>query len=208
MYFCMASQPGDVTETSRPELKERAGPRDVTNYPAITDAAGIGALLRSIDSYGGQPATHAALRLAAHVFLRPGELRRGHWTEIDFEAAQWRVPAERMKMKREHIVPLSKQAIAILRDIERITGEGEYIFPAIGAKRRPISENTLGKALRMCGYSSDKMVPHGFRSMASTVLHELGFISSDIELQLAHADKNKIRATYNRSERIKERNFG
>jgi integrase len=139
------------------------------------------------------------------VFLRPGELRAGRWSEIDFDEAQWRIPAERMKMKREHISPLSKQSIAILRDIERITGEGEYIFPAIGPKRRPISENTLGTALHAIGYTSEQMVPHGFRSMASTLLHDLGFVSSDIELQLAHADKNKIRAVYNRSERIKER---
>jgi integrase len=108
-------------------------------------------------------------------------------------------------MKREHLVPLSRQALAILREVQAITGHGEVIFPAIGPKRRCISENTLGNALRLAGYSSDQHVPHGFRTTASTILHDLGFDTRDIELQLAHADKNKIRATYNRSERIKER---
>jgi len=110
-----------------------------------------------------------------------------------------------MKMKREHVVPLSVQSISILTWLKEITGRGEYMFPAIGPKSRPISENTLGAALHGLGYSSDVHTPHGFRSMASTLLHEQGFVSTDIELQLAHADKNKIRAVYNRSERIKER---
>lgn len=187
------------------DLKGALKPRNVKNHPAITDPTKVGELLRAIQGHRGQPATLAALRLAPHVFLRPGELRAARWTEFDFKTAQWRIPASRMKMKREHIVPLSRQAVQILRWIESITGQGEFVFPAIGPKRRPISENTLGTALRAIGYTPDEMVPHGFRTLASTLLHELGFVSSDIELQLAHADKNKIRAVYNRSERIKER---
>ncbi len=188
------------------DLKGALKPRVVKNHAAITEPAKVGELLRAIEGYSGQPATAAALRLAPHVFLRPGELRQGRWNEIDWDSSQWRLPAERMKGgKREHIVPLSRQAMAILRPLERITGAGEFMFPAIGPKRRPISENTLGSALRILGYEPDVMVPHGFRSMASTLLHDMGFVSTNSELQLAHSDKNKIRAVYNRSERIKER---
>ncbi len=187
------------------DLKLALKPRAGKNLAAVTDPAKVGQLLRALDAYSGQPGTSAALRLAPHVFLRPGELRAGRWDEVDLEEALWRIPASRMKMKREHLVPLSAQSVAILKSLQEITGEGEFLFPAIGPKRRCISENTLGTALRAIGYMPDQMVPHGFRSMASTLLHELGFVSTDIELQLAHADKNKIRAVYNRSERIKER---
>jgi integrase len=187
------------------DLKGALKPRAGRSYPAIVDPAKVSELLRAVDGYIGQPATVAALRLLPHVFLRGGELRQGKWSEIDWDNAQWRIPAERMKMKREHIVPLSRQSIAILRGLKKITGDGEWMFPALGPKKRCISENTLGAALRTLGYGPDLMVPHGFRVMASTLLHDMGFVSSDIELQLAHSDKNKIRAIYNRSERIKER---
>ena len=188
------------------DLKLALKPRPTDKHlAAITAPAEVGQLLRAVDAYSGQPATGAALRLAPHVFLRPGELRAGRWAEVDMKGAVWRVPAERMKMRREHWVPLSRQAVTILKALQEVTAEGEFMFPAIGPKRRCISENTLGTALRAIGYTPDQMVPHGFRSMASTLLHELGFVSTDIELQLAHSDKNKIRAIYNRSERIKER---
>jgi integrase len=179
------------------------------NLPAIVDPVQIGGLLRAIEGFKGQPATVAALRLAPHVFLRPGELRKGKWSEIDWTASLWRIPAERMKgkkgEKRKHEVPLSRQALRILTDLKTITGSDEYIFPAIGPKRRCISENTLGAALRSLGYGPDVMVPHGFRTMASTRLHDDGYPSRDVELQLAHKDQNKIRGIYNRSERIPER---
>ncbi len=192
------------------DLKSALAPRPTDQHlAAITDPAKVGELLRRIDSYDGQPGSTAALRLLPHVFLRPGELRGGLWSEIDFDAALWRIPAERMKGKtgkrREHLVPLSRQALALLKTLHKFTGRGEYMFPAIGAKARPISENTLGAALRGLGYGHDVMVPHGFRSMASTLLHESGEVSGDIELQLAHVDSNKVRGIYNRSERIKER---
>jgi integrase len=186
------------------DLKLALKPRPEQHLAAITDPVKVGQLLRDIDKYVGQPATKAALRLLPHVFLRAAELRNGQWPEIDWSAALWRIPGSRMKAKREHLVPLSKQALAILRELQPITGEG-YMFPAIGPKQRPISENTLGYALHGLGYSSDVHVPHGFRSTASTLLHELGWDSRDIELQLAHADSNKIRGIYNRAERIKER---
>jgi integrase len=203
--FLYAIATGRCDHNVAADLKLALKPRPAEHLAAITDPPKVGKLLRAIDGYDGQPATAAALRLAPHVFLRPGELRHGRWAEIEWGAALWRVPADRMKMKREHVVPLSVQSISILTWLKEITGRGEYMFPAIGPKSRPISENTLGAALRGLGYSSDVHTPHGFRSMASTLLHELGFVSTDIELQLAHADKNKIRAVYNRSERIKER---
>jgi integrase len=191
------------------DLKLALSPRPDGHLAAITDPVKVGELLRAIDGYDGQPATVAALRLAPHVFLRPGELRGGKWSEIDFDDALWWIPAERMKgkkgKKREHLVPLSRQALSILRTLHKFTGDGVYMFPAIGSKERSISENTLGAALRGLGYGPDVMVPHGFRSMASTLLHEMGVVSTDIELQLAHVDSNKIRGIYNRSERLKER---
>jgi integrase len=179
------------------------------HFAAVTEPGEIGKLLRAIDGFKGQPATMAALRLAPHVFLRPGELRQGRWAEIDFDAAQWCIPAERMKgkkgKKRDHVVPLSRQAIDILENLHKITGHGEYMFPAIGPKNRSISENTLGAALRTLGYSPDQMVPHGFRHMASTRLRELGYNSDHIEYQLSHVDKNKIRGIYNAAQYLPAR---
>jgi integrase len=177
-----------------------------TNRPAITDPRKVAELMRAIAGYEAQPSTMYALRLAPHVFLRPGELRAGRWAEIDWEAATWRVPGERMKMKRPHLVPLSKQAITILRGAQALTGDGELMFPAIGPKRRPISENTLNAALRRLGYSTaTEMCAHGFRAMASSLLHERGHDHAVIELQLAHKDPNKVAAAYNRSERLADR---
>lgn len=185
------------------DLKLALDPRANARYPSIKDPAKVGQLLRDLDGYAGQPATLAALRLLPHVFLRQGEFRPGRWTEIDWGARTWRIPAKRVKGHRgDHLVPLSSQAIAILRSLEQWTGQGEFMFPAIGPKKRPISENTLGTALRALGYSKDILVPHGFRHMASTLMHELGWLSSDIELQLAHTDGNKIRGIYNAAERI------
>lgn len=188
------------------DLKLALEPRTDNHYPSIKDPVAVGALLRAIDGYQGQPATMAALRLLPHVFLRQKEFRYGRWAEIDWQRAQWRIPAERMKGHRgDHLVPLSRQAVAILRRLESVTGGGELMFPAIGPKKRPISENTLGTALHAMGYPSEVHVPHGFRHTASTLMHELGWLSSDIELQLAHVDDNKVRGTYNAAKRIKPR---
>jgi integrase len=166
------------------------------------EPAKIGELLRAIDGFEGQPATHAALRIAPYVFVRPGELRAAEWGEFNLDAAEWRIPAERMKMKDAHIVPLARQAVAILRELRKLTGRGRYVFPAIGSGERPLSENTLNGALRRLGYSSDEMTPHGFRSMASTLLNEMGFPPDDIELQLAHKERNQVRSAYNRAQRL------
>jgi integrase len=187
------------------DLKGALAPKGSESYAAITEPAKVGQLLRAIAGYDGQRTTHAALRLAPYVFVRPGELRAAEWTEFDLEEAVWRIPAERMKMGETHLVPLSRQAVAILRELKPLTGEGRYVFPAIGPQIRPMSENTLGAALRRLGYSSDEMTPHGFRSLASTLLNEQGWHPDLIELQLAHKERNKVRAAYNRALRVAER---
>ncbi|MBS0416940.1 MAG: tyrosine-type recombinase/integrase [Proteobacteria bacterium] len=175
------------------------------NHAALTDPAEVGALLRAIDRYGGQPVTAAALKLAPLVFVRPGELRGARWAEIDLDAGEWRIPAERMKMGQQHIVPLSHQAAAILRDLRALTGYGDYVFPSLLSAARPMSNNTINTALRRLGYTKEQMTGHGFRAMASTMLNEKGFPPDVIELQLAHEERNKIRAAYNRAKRLAER---
>jgi integrase len=147
----------------------------------------------------------AALKLAPLVFVRPGELRGTKWSEIDLDAAEWRIPGERMKMGERHIVPLSRQAVEILREQHRLTGRGEYVFPSLRSATRPMSNNTINGALRRLGYATDEMTGHGFRAMASTLLNEQGVAPDLIELQLAHAERNKVRAAYNRAERLTER---
>jgi integrase len=166
----------------------------------------IGQLMRTIYAYRGQRPTEAALKLAPLFFVRPTELRAAEWSEFDLRAEhpEWRIPASRMKMDEEHIVPLANQAIAILRDLEPITGDGRYVFPSLRGAR-PLSENTINFALRSMGYSGDQITGHGFRAMASTCLNEQGFPPDVIELQLAHAERNDVRAAYNRAKRIPER---
>ncbi|OBU58222.1 tyrosine-type recombinase/integrase [Stenotrophomonas maltophilia] len=175
------------------------------HYASITDPAEIGQLLRAIDGYTGQLTTLCALKFAPLVFTRPGELRKAEWSEIDFEAGQWCIPAEKMKMGVAHIVPLSKQALAILRELHPLTSKSRYIFPSVRSLRDPMSENTVNAALRRLGYGTDDMTGHGFRSMASTLLHEMGWTSDAIERQLAHAERNPIKAAYNRAEHLPER---
>ena len=166
----------------------------------------MGALLRAIDGYVGQPAVHYALKLAPHVFVRPGELRAAIWAEFDLKGKVWRIPAERMKMDREHVVPLSTQVVKLLEELKVHTGHFAYLFPALSKTDRPISENTLNAALRRMGYDTRKeMCAHGFRSTASTLLNEQGVAPDLIELQLAHKEKDKVRGAYNRAERIAER---
>ena len=173
---------------------------------AITDPKAVGALMRAIDGYAGSGVVHCALKLSALVFLRPGELRCGVWSGVDFAAAEWRLTAGEMKMKRPHIVPLSRQSLNVLRELHTFSGQGKYLFPSIRTLSRPMSDMTVGAALRALGYSGDVMTPHGFRAMANSLLAELGCWSVDaIERQLAHAEKNKVRAAYHRSEHLEER---
>ncbi|MCU7812681.1 MAG: tyrosine-type recombinase/integrase, partial [Candidatus Thiodiazotropha sp. (ex Notomyrtea botanica)] len=159
--------------------------------------------LKALDDYRGHELTRLALNLLLLTFVRPGELRAARWDEFHLRAKQWRIPAGRMKMREEHIVPLSKQAIQILKQLKDLTGRFELVFPGIRDIRRPMSENTLTFAIRKrLGFNA---TAHGFRSTASTVLNEAGFRPDVIERQLAHAERNKVRAAYNHSQYLAER---
>jgi len=173
---------------------------------AIIEPKRAGELLRAIDSYGGQPVTRLALALSPHVFVRPGELRQAEWTEIDFDLAIWRIPTSRMKKRREHVVPLSRQSLEILTQIRSLTGGRHFVFPALGKPDKPMSENTATAALRRMGFAADEMTAHGFRAMASTLLNESGKWSPDaIERALAHNDNDQVRAAYHRGAHWAER---
>jgi len=187
------------------DLGGALAPVPARSRPAITDPARVGALLQSIDAYVGQPTTACALKLAPLAFVRPGELRAAEWSEIDLESAEWRIPARRMKMREPHLVPLSRQAVGLLSALKLLTGRGRHVFPSLRGRDRPMSENTVNAALRSLGYSGDEQTGHGFRAMASTLLNEIGFPPEVIELQLAHAERNKVRAAYNRAQRLTER---
>jgi integrase len=187
------------------DLRGALSPVKVTNRAAITEPRQVGELLRAIDGYRGYFAVEAALQLAPLVFVRPGELRAAEWSEIDLDAAEWRIAAHRMKMRQMHIVPLSRQAVAVLRDIKLRTGQGRYVFPSPRTAQRPLSDNALTAALRRMGYSGAHMSWHGFRAMASTLLNEQGYPPDVIELQLAHQERNQARAAYNRAQRLGDR---
>jgi integrase len=178
----------------------------VKHHAAILEPKAVGALLRAIDGFDGHPLTRWALRLAPHLFVRPGELRQAEWSEIDLEGAVWRIPGARMKMNREHVVPLSKQVIAIFKEVQQLTGDRRSVFPSVRTHARPMSENTLNAALRRMGYTTDEMTSHGFRSTASTLLNESGKWSVDaIERALAHSDTDSVRAAYHRGAHWDER---
>jgi integrase len=178
----------------------------VTHYGAIIDPEGVGELLRSIDGYEGQPITKFAMQLAPHVFVRPGELRHAEWKEIDLEEALWTIPASKTKMRKDHRVPLSRQSIAILKNVKPLSTPGGYVFPSVRTRRRPMSDNTINAGLRRLGYATDEMTAHGFRAMASTLLNESGKWHPDaIERALAHGDTDKVRAAYHRGAHWKER---
>jgi integrase len=187
------------------DLRGALAPIKVTNRAAITDPREVGQLMRAIDGYAGHPVVEAALKLAPLVFVRPGELRGAEWGEIDVAKAEWRIAAHRMKMREQHLVPLSRQAVAVLRELEPITGRVRYAFPSPRSSERPLSENALTAALRRMGYTGEQMTWHGFRAMASTLLNERGFAPDVIELQLAHRERNEVRAAYNRAQRLDER---
>jgi integrase len=178
----------------------------VKHYAAITDPKRVGEMLRAIDGYVGLGLTKLALQLAPHVFVRPSELRYAEWGEIDLDGALWTIPAAKMKMRKVHHVPLSRQAVAVLRDVKAVTGPAGFVFPGMRSRARPMSENTLNAALRRLGYTSEEMTSHGFRALASTLLNESGRWHPDaIERALAHSDKDKVRAAYHRGQHWKER---
>lgn len=183
------------------DLKGALPPAKETHLGALTKPEEIGALLRNIDEYKGSEVVRLALRLAPYVFVRPGELRHAEWTEFpsfENENAEWVIPAGKMKAKRQHVVPLSSQVTQILTELKEITGDGKYLFPAVNSRSRCLSDTALLMALRRMGYSKEEMTAHGFRAMASTNLEQLGYDVRLIELQLAHADTNEVRAAYKR----------
>jgi integrase len=167
----------------------------VRHLPAITDAKQVGALLRAMEGYTGHPITAIALRLTPHLFVRPGELRQAEWAEIDEATATWKIPAAKMKMRRPHAVPLSRQVLEILSELRPLTGHGRYLLPSFRTPQQAMSENTVNAALRRLGYSQEEMTAHGFRSTAATLLNEMGLWNPDaIEKQLAHMDGNMFGA--------------
>lgn len=203
--FRYAIATGRARHDPTADLRGALAPVVSKSRAAITDPAKMGDLLRAMDSYAGSFVVRCALRLAPLVFVRPGELRKAEWSEFDLDAAVWRIPAAKMKMREEHIVPLPSQALAILRDLLPLTGDGQYLFPSVRTKARTMSENTVNAALRGLGFDKDTMTGHGFRAMASTRLNEMGWAPDVIERQLAHAERNKVRAAYNRAQYLEER---
>ena len=194
--FRFAVLEGLATSDPTASLRGALKTPKVKHHAAIVEPKKVGELLRAIDGFTGQFVTQCALKLAPLVFVRPGELRQAQWSEFDLDGAIWRIPATRMKMKAAHLVPLSEQAVAILRELHGMTGQGHYLFPGLRSASRPMSENTVNAALRRLGYSSDEMTGHGFRSMAATRLNEMGWNPDAIERQLAHAESNKVREAY------------
>jgi integrase len=188
------------------DLRGALPPVKQTHLAAIIEPAAIGGLLRAMDTYQGSLVTKCALRLAPLVFVRPGELRQAEWAEFDLDGAQWNIPAEKMKMREPHLVPLAPQAVVILRELHALTGRGRYVFPSARSPQRPMSNNAVLSALRRMGYGTDEMSGHGFRAMARTVLDEvLHFRPDYIEHQLAHAVKDPNGRAYNRTAHLPER---
>jgi integrase len=188
--------------------------RPVRHNAAITDSRGIGKLLCTLDSNYGMFHIRCALRLAPLFFVRSKELASAEWAHFDFDAAEWRIPSEVMKMREMHIVPLSRQAIEILRELHAVTGKGRYLFPGRPRKSKlmavtggefPVNSKSFVLALRALGFSTDEMTFHGFRGMASTVLNEKGYNRDWIEKQLAHSERNGVRASYNHAQYLPER---
>jgi len=203
--FRYAIATGRAKRDPVPDLRGALKPRKSVRMATITEPKRVGELLRAIQGYEGTFAVRCALQIAPYLFVRPGELRHAEWSEIDLEAAEWRIPAEKMKMKRPHIVPLSSQVVAILRDLMPLTGRGKYLFPSVRSAARPMSENTVNAGLRRMGFEKEEICGHGFRGMASTILHEQGWNSDIVERQLAHVEQNKIKGAYNQAEHLSER---
>jgi integrase len=202
--FRYAIATGRTNRDITADLKGALKAPKVQHFPSLTDPRDLRRLLLAIDDFHGAPTVKAALKLAPLVFVRPGELRHAEWSEFDFDAKEWRIPAEKMKMGRQHIVPLSTQAIAILDELRPYSKKSQYLFPGQRTITRPISDATLTNALRTMGFTKDEMVPHGFRSIASTRLNELGYNWDWIERQLAHAPGG-VRAAYNYADYLPER---
>lgn len=204
--FRYAIATGRATYNPVPDLKDALLPVRQTHHAAMTDPKLVGELLRACDGYRGTLITKCALRLAPLVFVRPGELRKAEWSEIDLEKAEWNIPAEKMKMRQPHLVPLSSQAVAILRELQPLTGNGRYVFPHPREKQKPMSDNAILAALRRMSFGKEEMTGHGFRAMARTILDEVLQVRPDfIEHQLAHAVRDPNGRAYNRTAHLAER---
>lgn len=204
--FRYAIATGRTERDPSPDLKGALPPVKQTHHAAITEPKAIAELLRAMGGYQGHFVTKCALRLAPLFFVRPSELRKAEWVEFDLDKAEWNIPAERMKMREPHLVPLSIQAVAILRELHALTGEGRYVFPGARTNGRPMSDNAILAALRRMGFAKDEMSGHGFRAMARTILDEVLQVRPDfIEHQLAHAVRDPNGRAYNRTAHLAER---
>lgn len=204
--FRYAIATGRTARNPAADLRGALPPVKQTHRPSITDPEAIGGLLRAMDVYQGSFVTKCALKLAPLLFVRPGELRAAEWSEFDLEVAEWNIPADRMKMREPHLVPLPPQAIAILTELNALTGRGRYVFPGARSPKRPMSNNAVNAALRRMGYDKDTLTGHGFRAMARTILDEtLHFRPDYIEHQLAHAVRDPNGRAYNRTAHLEER---
>ncbi len=200
--FAIATDRAETNPTDA--LAGALASRAKRHHPGPTRREDIKTLVRAVKNYP-YLVVRCGLLFSILIFCRPGEVRAAEWKEIDFDRFEWKIPAEKMKMRRPHIVPLSNQALKILSELKEFTGSGRYLFPSARNDGRCMSENTLRVALRSLGFSNDQITPHGFRSMASTVLNENGFNPDVIERQLAHVEKNAVRAAYNHAQYLDER---
>ena len=187
------------------DLRGALPPWKPQHYPTITDPRAIGRLLRDIAAYDGGFVTKCAMKLSPLLFVRPGELRRAEWSEVNLEAAEWRIPASKMKARVLHIVPLATQAVEILQELKPLTERSAWVFPGVRTNGEPMSENTVNAALRRLGYDRRMLTAHGFRGMASTMLHESGWPTDVIERQLSHCERNSVKAAYNHAEHLPAR---
>ena len=204
MRYAIATGRADADPT--PALRGALKSVKVRHYAAVIEPSALGAMLRAFDGYTGGPVVRTALQLQAMLFVRPGELRHMEWAELDLEAAQWRIPAEKMKMREPHIVPLAPQALALLKDLQPLNSRSRYVFPSPRSKDRPMSENAVNVALRTLGYDRDTVTGHGFRATARTILDEkLRYRVEVIEMQLAHAVRDPLGRAYNRTKYLEDR---
>jgi len=203
--FRYAIATGRASRDPSLDLRGALPPVRQRHFGAITEPAEVAGLMRAIEGYHGSTVVRCALQFTALTFARPGEIRKAEWKEIDWDHALWRIPAARMKAKRDHLIPLSDQAIAVLQELRGVSGSDHHIFPSARTPQRPISENTVLAALRALGYPQGAMTAHGFRTMASTLLNEQGWPADAIERQLAHAERDEVRGAYNRAEYLAER---
>jgi integrase len=204
--FRYAVATGRATRDPSGDLRGALPPVKEQHFAAVTEPAQAAQILRAIDEYQGSAIVSCALRLAPLVFVRPGELRAAEWAEFELDAAEWRIPGAKMKMGLDHIVPLSTQAVAILREIHALTGSGRYVFPSARTSTRPMSDNAILAAMRRMGIGKEEMSGHGFRAMARTILDEvLGVRVELIEHQLAHAVRDANGRAYNRTAHLPAR---